>query len=215
MVLPELFLSFYLSKEQVSKYTSKDIHFFKQKIIQISEKFQCHIVCGYPEAENNQKYNSALVTGTQNDIIYNHRKGVDMLEIYGGLIDSYKNSLSDKIIGYGNLNNLESLQYISETYADGIGVWKNSILPRTSIDKNSKISTKLTGEITSFVENAHQAGLLVHCYTLRPEEEYLTLNTDEKVQTMREEIEQLMKIGVDGFFCDDPATCLQQVTINY
>ena len=74
MVLPELFLSFYLSKEQVSKYTSKDIHFFKQKIIQISEKFQCHIVCGYPEAENNQKYNSALVTGTQNDIIYNHRK---------------------------------------------------------------------------------------------------------------------------------------------
>ncbi|WP_326997442.1 glycerophosphodiester phosphodiesterase family protein [Crocosphaera watsonii] len=113
------------------------------------------------------------------------------------------------------LNNLESLQYISETYADGIGVWKNSILPRTSIHKNSKISTKLTGEITSFVENAHQAGLLVHCYTLRPEEEYLTLNTDEKVKTMREEIEQLMKIGVDGFFCDDPATCLQQVTINY
>ena len=149
------------------------------------------------------------------DIIYNHRKGVDMLEIYGCLIDSYKNSLSDKIIGYGNLNNLESLQYISETYADGIGVWKNSILPRTSIHKNSKISTKLTGEITSFVENAHQAGLLVHCYTLRPEEEYLTLNTDEKVKTMREEIEQLMKIGVDGFFCDDPATCLQQVTINY
>ena len=38
------------------------------------------------------------------DIIYNHRKGVDMLEIYGCLIDSYKNSLSDKIIGYGNLN---------------------------------------------------------------------------------------------------------------
>ena len=32
IVLPELFLSFYLSKEQVSKYTSKDIHFFKHKI---------------------------------------------------------------------------------------------------------------------------------------------------------------------------------------
>ena len=74
LVLPELSLSFYLSKEQVSEYTREDVQFFKQKILQISEKFQCHIVCGYPEAENTQKYNSALVTGTQNDIIHNHRK---------------------------------------------------------------------------------------------------------------------------------------------
>jgi predicted amidohydrolase len=74
LVLPELFLSFYLSKEQVSKYTNEDVQFFKQKILRISEKYQCHLVCGYPEFENNQKFNSALVTGTQNDIIYNHRK---------------------------------------------------------------------------------------------------------------------------------------------
>ena len=74
LVLPELFLSFYLSKEQVSQYTNEDIQFFKQKILQISKKFYCHLVCGYPEFENNQKFNSALVTGTQNDIIYNHRK---------------------------------------------------------------------------------------------------------------------------------------------
>ena len=74
LVLPELFLSFYLSKEQVSQYTNEDVHFFKQKILQISEKFQCHLICGYPEFENNQKFNSALVTGMQNDIIYNHRK---------------------------------------------------------------------------------------------------------------------------------------------
>ena len=74
LVLPELFLSFYLSKEQVSKYTNEDVQFFKQKILQLSERYQCHLVCGYPEFENNQKFNSALVTGTQNDIIYNHRK---------------------------------------------------------------------------------------------------------------------------------------------
>ena len=74
LVLPELFLSFYLSKEQVSQYTNEDIQFFKQKILLLSEKFQCHLVCGYPEIENNQKFNSALVSGTQNDIIYNHRK---------------------------------------------------------------------------------------------------------------------------------------------
>ena len=74
LVLPELFLSFYLSKEKVSQYTNEDIQFFKQKILQLSEKYQCHLVCGYPEFKNNQKYNSALVSGTHNDIIYNHRK---------------------------------------------------------------------------------------------------------------------------------------------
>ena len=56
LVLPELFLSFYLSKEQVSQYTNEDVQFFKQKILQISEKFQCHLVCGYPEFKNNEKY---------------------------------------------------------------------------------------------------------------------------------------------------------------
>ena len=37
------------------------------------------------EFENNQKFNSALVTGTQNDIIYNHRKTF-WLPIYGAVI---------------------------------------------------------------------------------------------------------------------------------
>ena len=74
LVLPELFLSFYLSKEKVSQYKNEDVQFFKQKILQLSEKYQCHLICGYPEFENNQKYNSALVSGIHNDIIYNHRK---------------------------------------------------------------------------------------------------------------------------------------------
>ena len=74
LVLPELFLSFYLSKEQISQYTNEDVQFFKQKILQISQKYQCHLVCGYPELANNQKYNSVLVSGTQNNIIYNHQK---------------------------------------------------------------------------------------------------------------------------------------------
>lgn len=74
LVLPELFLSFYLSKEHIAQYTNEDVQLFKQKVLQISEKFQCHLVYGYPEFENNQKFNSALVSGTQNDTIYNHRK---------------------------------------------------------------------------------------------------------------------------------------------
>jgi Predicted amidohydrolase len=74
LVLPELFLSFYLSKEHIAQYTNEDVQLFKQKVLQISKKFQCHLVYGYPEFENNKKFNSALVSGTQNDTIYNHRK---------------------------------------------------------------------------------------------------------------------------------------------
>ena len=74
LVLPELFLSFYLSKAQVSQYLNEDIQFFKKKILQIGKKFQCHLVCGYPEYENDKIFNSALVAGTHNNIIYNHRK---------------------------------------------------------------------------------------------------------------------------------------------
>ena len=37
----------------------------------------------------------------------------------------------------------------------------------------------------------------------------LTLKKDDTVQTMAEEIEQLINIGVDGFFCDDPTICLR------
>ncbi len=144
------------------------------------------------------------------DIIYNAQKGANMLEIYGNLLNGCKKSSLDSSIGYGHLDNMDSLKYISDSYADGIGIWKNSLLPRISlplIDKNSKITTKLTGEVTPFINNAHQAGLWVHCYTLRPEEVYLTLNSEGKLQRMSEEIEQLINIGVDGFFCDDAGTC--------
>ncbi|MDJ0730383.1 MAG: glycerophosphodiester phosphodiesterase family protein [Crocosphaera sp.] len=166
-----------------------------------------------------QLYGSTVLP-TQNsfqrpyDIVYNTQNAADMSAIYGHLVNTCQRSLLDSLTGYGHLDNLDTLQYISNTYADGIGVWKNSILPRISIplrDKNSKITTKLTGEVTSFVDNAHQAGLWVHCYTLRPEEVFLSLTPDGIVKTMIEEIEQLMNIGVDGFFCDSPATCRQVV----
>ena len=74
LVLPELYLSFYLSKEEIIQYTHDQIKYFKNNILRLSKKFQCNIVCGYPEIENNKWFNSVLVTGTQNNIIYNHRK---------------------------------------------------------------------------------------------------------------------------------------------
>ena len=70
LVLPELFLSFYLSKELIAQYTNEDVQLFKQKVLQISEKFQCHLVYGYPEFENNQKFVQESLTGFNDSFFY-------------------------------------------------------------------------------------------------------------------------------------------------
>ncbi|MGB3768787.1 MAG: esterase-like activity of phytase family protein, partial [Phormidesmis sp.] len=71
-------------------------------------------------------------------------------------------------------------------------------------DGKAEITTQLTGEVTSFVNDAHDAGLQVHPYTLRAEEPFLTLNADGTPQTLQDEIAQMIQIGVDGFFTDFP-----------
>ncbi|MGQ4647714.1 glycerophosphodiester phosphodiesterase family protein [Lyngbya aestuarii] len=114
---------------------------------------------------------------------------------------------------YGNLANPEVINYIG-TYASGLGPWKNSFLLRdsleTPVDGNSdgvaEIRTQLTGEILPLIDWAHDAGMQVHPYTLRNEENFLTLNIDGTPQTPEEEFKQLIELGVDGFFTDYPGT---------
>ena len=74
LVLPELFLSYYLSSEEIIKYTLIDINLFKKRLTQISHKYQCSIIFGYPEIVDDKRYNSALVSGLNNDFLHNHRK---------------------------------------------------------------------------------------------------------------------------------------------
>ncbi|MDJ0509490.1 MAG: glycerophosphodiester phosphodiesterase family protein [Crocosphaera sp.] len=142
------------------------------------------------------------------DIFFNAKNGENMSTIYGSLATTTERGVLDTLTGYGNLDNRATLQWISDTYAQGVGPWKNNFLLRIPINEDgegsNEITTQLTGEVTSFVEDAHRAGLLVHCYTLRPEKRYLTLKPDGKPQSAREEVIQLIKIGVDGLFCDNP-----------
>lgn len=74
LVLPELFLSYYLSTEEVINYSPIEINPFKKQIAQISQKYQCSVIFGYPEIDENLRYNSAIVSGVNNDFLYNHRK---------------------------------------------------------------------------------------------------------------------------------------------
>ncbi|PNW56782.1 UNVERIFIED_CONTAM: glycerophosphodiester phosphodiesterase [Euhalothece sp. KZN 001] len=148
------------------------------------------------------------------DIRFNVEQGNDLAAIYGqDFLDAAENPLSEDTI-YSDLDSAEFLQVIGEQYAEGAGPWKNNFLLRESLetpvdgngDGEAEITSQLTGEVTSFVDDAHNAGLQVHPYTLRDEERFLTLEEDGTPQTPAEEFEQLINIGVDGFFTDFPRT---------
>ncbi len=109
------------------------------------------------------------------DIRYNLEQGNDLAAIYGQeFLDAVENGISENTT-YRDLDNAEILQIISDKYAEGAGPWKNNILLRESLDEPvdgngdgvAEITTQLTGEVTSFIEDAHAAGLQVHPYTHR------------------------------------------------
>ena len=86
------------------------------------------------------------------------------------------------------------------TYADGVGPWKNYIIPRTADD--------CSGKPTSFVRDAHRAGLVVHPYTFRRENTFLPCELRSSsdpagVGDLVSEIRQFIRAGVDGFFTDN------------
>ncbi len=100
---------------------------------------------------------------------------------------------------YGELASPEGLADIA-TYADGVGPSKDYIVPRVG---------GASGTPTAFVDDAHDAGLLVHPYTFRRENMFLPLelrsSTDPAgIGDLAAEIEQFLELGVDGFFTDNP-----------
>ena len=80
-------------------------------------------------------------------------------------------------------------------YAQGIGPAKHLVLP---VDENNTLL-----EPTSLIQAAHQAGLLVHIYTLRNEAGFLAPGYGGNPEA---EVQQFIGLGVDGYFTDFPAT---------
>lgn len=150
-------------------------------------------------------------TATPYDVVYNFQDGKPGAD--PSIYDGFPISISAETV-YGDLVTPEVLNYIGDAYAEGLGPWKNTFLLREPLDVPvdgngdgvAEITTQLTGEVLPVIEWAHDAGLQVHPYTLRNEERYLTLNPDGTPQTPEQELEQLIQLGVDGFFTDFPAT---------
>lgn len=87
------------------------------------------------------------------------------------------------------------------TYADGLGAAKNWVLPRDAAGA--------TGAPSSVVGDAHAAGLVVHVWTLRRENQFMA--TDFRVGTdpnapgdMYAESLAFLDAGVNGLFSDHP-----------
>ena len=91
-------------------------------------------------------------------------------------------------------------------YADGVGPSKDYIVPRAA--------TGASLPPTSFVTDAHAAGLVVHPYTFRNENTFLPLELRRGSDPAAwadaiAEYEQFFGLGVDGVFSDYPDTAVE------
>lgn len=101
---------------------------------------------------------------------------------------------------YADLVTPEGLRFIAK-YADGIGVSKSLVIPR---DANGHL-----GAPTRVVRDARKAGLVVHVWTLRAENNFLPMNLrlgsdPSSLGDMPAEARALLEAGVDGYFTDHP-----------
>ena len=105
---------------------------------------------------------------------------------------------------YGQMATPQGLKDIAK-YADGVGPSKDYIVPRDAAG-NSLAPT-------SFLSDAHAAGLVVHPYTFRRENQFLPAelrvgnpadpNFPNLVGKAIDEDQQFFKLGVDGIFTDN------------
>jgi glycerophosphoryl diester phosphodiesterase len=110
---------------------------------------------------------------------------------------------------YADLATPEGLEEIAG-YADGVGVNKNLIVPRDA-DQNLL-------EPTTLVRDAHRAGLQVHAWTFRNENNFLPADFRQgnpaspiylrATGDAPAEYRLFFRLGIDGLFSDNPDTAV-------
>lgn len=114
----------------------------------------------------------------------------------------YDQQAAGSTLSYEQMATPAGLKAIAQ-YADGVGPEKNHfIIPLTD-----KGELKLSNT-TRFVRDAHRAGLLVHPYTFRAENQFLPkhLQTGREATArgrIEDEIRIFLATGIDGLFTDE------------
>ncbi len=90
-------------------------------------------------------------------------------------------------------------------YVDGVGLSKDIIVPR---DANGRLKAP-----TTVIRDAHHAGLVVHAWTFRAENQFLPadfrIGTDPNARgDITAEYELFLGLGLDGVFADQPDTAV-------
>jgi glycerophosphoryl diester phosphodiesterase len=101
---------------------------------------------------------------------------------------------------YADLTTPAGLAEIA-TYADGIGANKNLIVPRNAA--NQLLAP------TTLIEDAHDAGLIVHAWTFRSENFFLPADFQSSANPLQygdteAEYHLFFELGLDGLFSDNP-----------
>jgi glycerophosphoryl diester phosphodiesterase len=99
---------------------------------------------------------------------------------------------------YADLTTPAGLRGIAR-YADGIGPDKRQVIPWTAGGE--------LGTPTGLVADAHAAGLVLHPYTFRPENQFLpadlrTGTVGSDYGRLLDELAAYLRAGIDGFFTD-------------
>jgi glycerophosphoryl diester phosphodiesterase len=111
-------------------------------------------------------------------------------------------------LSYDDMATPEGLRDIA-LYADGLGPEKSHFI----LAANAKGQLD-PARASSFIADAHAAGLVVHPYTFRRENAFLPADLhspggDYKPGQLEEEMLLFMELGVDGVFTDNPDIGLQ------
>jgi glycerophosphoryl diester phosphodiesterase len=123
--------------------------------------------------------------------------GIDLplIQLLGGATQQpYDLVVSGDRRTYGDLATPDGLAEIA-SYAAGIGPNKRLVIPAGA---DGRLLPP-----TTLIEDAHAAGLLVHIYTLRNENVFLAPDYNGNP---RQEYQQFIALGVDGYFTDFPGT---------
>jgi len=141
------------------------------------------------------------------DLVFHAANGADLAALYAGLGTALGAPL-DRRIGYAQLTSPAALAWMRARYAAGVGPWISNIVPRTGLpgaDPNANAAqTQLTGRATTLIADARAAGLLVHPYTLRAEARFAALDRHGQVQSVDAAARQLLDLGANGWFTDQP-----------
>jgi glycerophosphoryl diester phosphodiesterase len=137
----------------------------------------------------------------------NEELHVPLVQLYSGKTTKpYDFVVSGDTRTYGDMATPAGLSEVA-SYADGVGPSKDYIVPR-----DPTTGASLTP--TSFVSDAHAAGLVVHPYTFRNENAFLPaeprFGSDPNAYgNAIAEDQQFFNLGVDGIFTDNPDTAVE------